>query len=103
MAAQVLALYNKPADPTHFEQYYYGTHVAIAKQLPGLKKYTTNKGAIGAPDGVAAYYLVAILEFDSMEAIQSAFASPQGQAAVEDVSKFATGGISLLMYETQAV
>ena len=103
MAAQLLALYNQPADPTHFEQYYFGTHVPIAKQLPGLRKYTTNKGAIGAPNGVAAYYLIAVLEFDSMDAIQSAFASSQGQAAVADVPKFATGGVALLMYETQIV
>ena len=103
MAAHVLALYNKPADPTHFEQYYYGTHVPIAKQLPGLRKYTTNKGAIGAPDGAAAYYLVAVLEFDSMEAIQKALSSSEGQATVADVPKFASGGISLLMYETQTL
>jgi len=36
-----------------------------------------------------------------MAAIAAAFASPEGQAAAADVANFATGGASLLMYDTQ--
>jgi uncharacterized protein (TIGR02118 family) len=102
VAAQVLALYNEPADPTHFEQYYYGTHVPLAKRIPGLRKYTVSKGPVAAQGG-AEYYLVAILEFDSMEAIQAALASPEGQQTAGDLPNFATGGVSLLVYEIHTV
>jgi uncharacterized protein (TIGR02118 family) len=103
MAAHVLALYNVPTDPTHFEQYYHGTHVPIAKRLPGLRAYSINVGAIGSPAGLAPYYLIATLTFDSMAAIQTALQSPEGLATVADVPNFATGGITLMMYESRDV
>lgn len=101
--AQLLALYHQPNDPTAFEQYYYGTHVPLAKQLPGLRAYTVSKGALAAAGGDAPYYLVAVLTFDSMAAIQAALASPQGKTTVADVPKFATGGATILMYDTHEV
>ncbi|GAC1598169.1 MAG: EthD family reductase [Candidatus Velthaea sp.] len=103
MAAQLMALYNAPKDMTAFEAYYFGTHVPIAKRLPGLRKYTVNRGALAAAAGEPPYVLVAILEFDSMAALQAAVTSAEGQAAVADVPNFATGGVSILMYETQDV
>ncbi len=101
--AHLLALYNAPLDPTHFEQHYFGTHVPLAKRLPGLLTYTVSKGALAAPGGAPPYYLVAILEFASVAAIEAALTSPEGQATVADVPKFATGGVSLITYETQSV
>jgi uncharacterized protein (TIGR02118 family) len=103
MAAHILALYNVPKDPTAFEQYYRGTHLPLAKQFPGLRSYTISKGALGAGGGDVPYYLVAVLAFDSMAAIQAALESPAGQAAVADVGKFATGGATILTYETEEV
>lgn len=101
MAAHVLALYNAPSDPTHFEQYYHGTHVPIAKRIPGLRSYAINVGAIGSPTVPAPYYLIATLTFDSMDALQSALTSPEGRAAVADVPNFASGGVTLMMYESR--
>lgn len=103
MAAHVLVLYNAPADPTHFEQYYEGTHVPLARRIPGLRSYTLSSGAIAGGDGSSPYYLIAILAFDDMAALQSGMGSPEGRAAVADVPNFATGGVSLAMYETRAV
>jgi uncharacterized protein (TIGR02118 family) len=101
--AQLLALYHQPKDPTAFEQHYYGTHVPLAKQLPGLRTYTVSKGPLVAAAGDPPYYLVAVLTFDSMAAIQAALASPQGEAAVADVAVVATGGATILMYDTHEV
>jgi uncharacterized protein (TIGR02118 family) len=103
MAAQLLVLYNQPADPGAFEAYYFGTHVPIAKRIPKLRKYTVNRGQLAAAAGEPPYFLVAILEFESMADLQAGFASPEGQAAAGDVPKFATGGVTMLMYETQEV
>jgi uncharacterized protein (TIGR02118 family) len=103
MAAQLLALYGAPTDPAAFEAHYFGTHVPLAKKMPGLRSYTVNKGALSAGDGKPPYFLLAILEFDSMEALGAAAGSPEGQAAVADVPTFATGGCTILTYETQTV
>ena len=103
LGAQVLALYNMPTDPTAFEQYYNGTHIPLAKRMPGLRSYVINKGPLASGDGNSAYYLVALLSFDSMDALQTAIASPDGQATVADLRNFATGGVTMLMYETQTV
>jgi uncharacterized protein (TIGR02118 family) len=48
-------------------------------------------------------YLVAILGFDSMSAIQAAMASPQGQATAADLANFAGSGVDLMMSETRLV
>jgi uncharacterized protein (TIGR02118 family) len=103
MAAQVLVLYNQPKDPAAFEAYYFGTHVPIAKQIPKLRKYTVNRGQLASAAGEPPYFLVAILDFDNMADVQAGFGSAEGQAAGADVANFATGGASILMYETQEV
>jgi len=99
MPARLLVLYGHPTDPSAFDDYYVSTHAPIAKKLPGLRSYTINSGAIGAPDGKAASYLVAELDFDSLAALQSALGSPEGAAAAGDLNNFATGGASMLWYE----
>jgi uncharacterized protein (TIGR02118 family) len=103
MAAHVLVLYNEPKDPHAFEAYYFGTHIPLAKRLPGLRNYTVNRGQLAAAQGKPPYFLVAVLEFDSMGAVQEAFASAEGVATAQDVPNFASGGVTILMYEVQAV
>jgi uncharacterized protein (TIGR02118 family) len=102
LGAHVLELYNTPADPTAFEQYYRGTHIPIAKRMPGLRSYVVSKGPLASVGG-APYYLVAVLRFASMNAIQAAVGSPEGQAVLADIPKFATGGATIVMYETENV
>jgi len=38
-----------------------------------------------------------------MAALQRGMGSPEGAAAVADVPNFATGGVSIVMYETRTV
>lgn len=101
--AQVIALYKKPADAAAFDRYYHATHVPLAKTLPGLRSYRISSGAIGTPAGEAPLHLVALLEFDSMAAIQAALTSPQGAATAADLGNFATGGVDLLMFDTREI
>jgi len=103
MAAHVLVLYNAPTDPTHFEQYYEGTHVPLVKRIPGLQTYTLSSGPVAGGDDSAPYYFVATLAFEDMAALQRGMGSPEGAAAVADVPNFATGGVSIVMYETRTV
>jgi uncharacterized protein (TIGR02118 family) len=101
--AQVIALYKKPADPAAFDAHYQATHIPLAKTLPGLRSYHISRGPIGTPAGEAPLHLVAVLEFDSLAAIQAALGSPEGAATAADLGNFAMAGVDLLMFDTQAV
>ena len=99
--AQLLVLYNTPADPAAFDRYYQQKHIPLARQIPGLRSYLISNGPVQALAG-SAPHLVAILSFDSMAAISAALASPEGQAAAADLPNFASGGVTLLTCDTQA-
>ncbi len=99
--AKLLALYKKPDDAAAFDRYYYSTHVTIAKQIPGLRRYEVSTGAVGAPPGESIYHLAAILSFDSMSAIETALNTPQGQATAADLANFAHAGVELLVFESR--
>jgi len=51
--AKLIAMYGAPKDREAFDAYYFGTHVPIAKRLPGLRKYEVSVGEIGTPAGPA--------------------------------------------------
>lgn len=101
--AKLMVLYSKPADTAAFDAYYFGKHVPLAKTVPGLRSYEVNKGAIGTPQGPSPVHLVAILSFDSMEAIGAAFGSKEGQATAADLANFAQAGVQMLMFDTRPV
>ena len=101
--AKIIAMYKTPTDPAAFDRYYFGPHVKLAKSVPGLTGYEISRGPIMTPAGPAPFYLVAILTFDSMAAIQAALASAQGQATVADLANFATGGVEILMSDSEAI
>jgi uncharacterized protein (TIGR02118 family) len=97
--ATLLVLYKTPADPAAFDCYYAETHAPLAKKIPGLKSYAISKGAVATPAGVSGIHLVATLTFDSLAALQSGLASPEGAAAAGDLPNFATGGADLYIFE----
>jgi uncharacterized protein (TIGR02118 family) len=101
--AEVLVLYKTPKDPAAFDRYYAETHIPLAKKLPGLRKYQVSQGPVASAAGPSGVHLIATLTFDSVAAVQAAFASPEGQATAGDVPKFATGGADILFYDTRVV
>ena len=101
--ARLLAMYKKPADTAAFDRYYFATHVPLAKKLSGLTSYDVSEGPIATPDGVAPYHLIATLAFDSVEAIQSAISSAEGQAVVADLANFASAGVDIYIIDTKTV
>ena len=100
--AQVLVLYNTPADPAAFNRYYHQTHIPLALKIPGLRSYLISDGPVQALSG-SAPYLVANLSFDSMADLSAALGSPEGQAAAADLPNFASGGATLLIFDSKAV
>ena len=99
--AKIVVLYNQPTDPAAFDAYYEPTHVPIARKIPKLRDFEMSTSPVMTPQGPAPYHRVAVLTFDSMADVQAAFASPEGQAAVGDVPKFATGGATMLIFDTK--
>lgn len=100
--AQLLVLYNPPADPAAFDRYYHQSHIPIAKKIPGLRAYRVSDGPVQALAGNAPH-MVATLDFDSMADLRAALASPEGREAASDVANFASGGVTLLIYDNKAV
>ena len=89
MVKIVLLLYRRP-DLTvdYFRRYWHQTHRPLLERLPGLRRLVLNDvlpgpdGGAGACDGIAEDW------FDSLEAMQAAFASPEAQAVSADVVNF---------------
>jgi len=101
MTANVLVLYNPPADPAAFNSHYFGTHVPLAKKIPGLRSISVSEGPVNAMTPGASYHLIAELVFDSMADLQAGMASPEGQATGADLPNFAAAGATILVYESQ--
>lgn len=101
--AKLIATYQQPKDAAEFDAYYFNKHVPLAKTIPGLRSYEVTGGDVMGMAGKHGAYLVAILGFDSMSAIQAAMASPQGQATAADLANFAGAGVDLMMSETRMV
>jgi uncharacterized protein (TIGR02118 family) len=101
--ATLLVLYNRPVDPAAFDEYYRSTHIPVANKISNLRSYTISVGPVMTPDGPAPYHLVARLTFDSLEDVQAALGSPEGQAAAADLANFATGGASILIFDEKSV
>ena len=83
MTVRFLVLWNTPANPEAFNQHYRDVHIPLGRQLPGLRRYTVGRD-LTAVHGDAPYYLVSELEWDTMDDLNAAFASPEGQATAAD-------------------
>ena len=65
---RMLVLYNRPEDLAAFDKHYNEIHIPLAKQMPGLLRYTVSRNlSKGAP-----YYLVAELDWEVGATLPSA-------------------------------
>jgi uncharacterized protein (TIGR02118 family) len=101
--AKLIALYKKPADSAAFDQHYLTTHIPTAKKIPGLKRYEISTGSVDTPGGESPFHLVAILSFDSKQALMDGLGTPEGKATVDDLANFAQAGVDVLVFETHDV
>ena len=85
MTARFLAVYETPADPNAFDRHYRDVHIPLAQRLPGLRRYVVGRD-VAAVRG-DPYYLVAELEWNTIEELRSAFASEAGRATAADAAK----------------
>jgi uncharacterized protein (TIGR02118 family) len=85
MTVRFLALYATPSDPDAFDRHYREVHIPLGRRLPGLRRYTVGRN-VEAVRG-EPYYLVAELEWDTMDELRVAFASAEGRAAAGDATR----------------
>lgn len=101
--ARMLVIYRTPKDPAAFDKHYFNVHIPLARQLPGLRKYEVSKGPIVALAGSTDPYLVGTLHFDSLAAIEEAFASACGLACAADRRVLAPDdrNVQMFLFEDQ--
>jgi len=99
--AKLVVLYNKPSNPAAFDAHYASTHAPLAKKIPGLTRFEISTGPVSTPAGESPYHLVAILGFESADALLAGLQSPEGKAAAGDLANFAQAGAELLIFESK--
>jgi len=97
---RIIVHFAMPKDTAAFDAHYTQTHIPLTKAMPRLRSYEVSKGSVATTDAENPVYLTAILTYDSAADMDSSFASPEGVAAVEDVARFATGGVTIVTVDT---
>jgi uncharacterized protein (TIGR02118 family) len=103
--AKLVAIYKKPADVEAFERHYFGTHIPLAKKMPGCRKYEVSSGPMSTLAGPKDVFLIGTVYFDDLAAMQEAFASPEGRACAADRQLFAPDetGVQIFVSDTREV
>lgn len=100
---RLTVLYGHPTDPAEFDRYYHEVHLPIAAKMKGLKGWTIGKCQAIDSSEKPPYYLIVGLWAESREAMEAILASAEGQAAIADVPKFATGGATFFYDDEQVI
>jgi uncharacterized protein (TIGR02118 family) len=99
---RLTVLYGHPQDPAAFDRYYREVHIPLARTMKGLKGWTIGKCESAVPGQLPPYYMIVGLYAESRADLEAILASPEGQATVEDVPRFATGGFTF-MFDDEVV
>jgi uncharacterized protein (TIGR02118 family) len=90
MVKAFFVLYRRPdLNVEEFRSYWKEVHGPIVAKIPELRKYVQSH-VLPGPDGQTSVVDGLVeLQFDSPGAMESGLSSPEGQAAVADVTRFA--------------
>ena len=93
-------LYKHPTDAEHFKKYYNETHLPLVDKIEGLAKavITEIQGSLGGAP--SEYLIMAELYFKNEAQMQESMGSPEGQAVANDLSNFASGGVTIMVGHT---
>jgi uncharacterized protein (TIGR02118 family) len=79
---------NTPTDVEAFERHYREVHIPLARKMAGLRSYTLSRNASPIRGG-EPHFRIAELDWDDMDSLKRAMASPEGRATSEDVANLA--------------
>ena len=97
---KITVLYKHPTDADKLKAYYKEKHLPLVDKMEGLAK-TEITTIQGAPGGAPSdYFLMAELYFKDEAQMQESMGTPEGQAVVDDLSNFATGGLTIMIGNT---
>ena len=71
--------------------------------MKGLKGWTIGKCEAIENGTQPPYYMTVALFADSAEHMQSILESPEGQATIDDVPNFATGGVTMFYSDDEVL
>ena len=96
---KVMALMKRKDGMSHqdFSKWILQDHVAFARNLPGLRKYTSNVLLMDTPD--APFDGVSEMYFDDEAAMVAAFGTEQGKAAGGDAAAHCSNRFRMICQE----
>jgi uncharacterized protein (TIGR02118 family) len=97
MTVKLVVLYTHPDDSDAFDRQYFGTHMPLVARVPGLQRAETARLVAAADSGEQTYYRVTELYFADQGALNAAFGSEEGKAAVADYQNIAPPGSRLFV------
>jgi uncharacterized protein (TIGR02118 family) len=87
-----------------FRTHLHGVHAKLVAQLPGLRRLVLNEVFPDPSGAETPYDVIGEDWFDNPEAMQAAFASPEGQAVMADVPNlFDPAQLRVLVVEEREV
>ncbi len=102
-AAKLIAFYSQPENPEDFDKQYFETHLPLAQKMPGLARVEVSKLTKNIMGGDLPHYMMAELTFDSMDALNNALKSPEGQAAGANLMSFASKYVTMTSSEVSVI
>jgi uncharacterized protein (TIGR02118 family) len=99
--ARFIILWGTPTDPDAFDRHYREVHIPLARQLPGLRRYTLSRD-MASVRGEEPPYQIGELDWDDMASLRHAFESEVGRATADDVdhlTQYAT--VRSMVYELE--
>lgn len=96
---RIVSLHGHPTDPAEFDRYYRDVHTPLVQRIPGVRNIRFGRVVQMEDGSPAPFYLISDVYFENREALDAAQSSPEMAAALADVPRFATGGVSILVCE----
>jgi len=91
----MVVLHKRPdLTDAQFRDYLHSVHGPMAKHLPGLRKYAQNYPAADLNRKPPAWNAIVELYWDSWEAMEAAWRSPEGELSTADLNEFADLNLS---------
>jgi uncharacterized protein (TIGR02118 family) len=81
--AKMVIMYEKPKDTEKFDEHYFNIHVPLGRKIPNIIKDSVHR-VVDTQNTDLNLYLITVLEFENLEKLQEAFASPEARQAEED-------------------
>jgi uncharacterized protein (TIGR02118 family) len=100
---RIIALHGFPDDPDEYQRYYREVHMPLVRRIPGVRNIRFGQALKTLDGGRPLYYLVSDVYFDDMASLEAALASPEMDEAIADVPKFASGGVTIMLCESEDV